>query len=59
MSLAAAALAPAYRPGSWGTFFTLTGEAAATLTGLFFLAFSLRVGELQAAAHCGRGRVTC
>ena len=47
MSLAAAALAPAYRPGSWGTFFTLTGEAAATLTGLFFLAFSLRLRELQ------------
>ena len=47
MTLAAVALAPAYRPGSWGTFFTLTGEAAATLTGLFFLAFSLRVRELQ------------
>ena len=47
MTLATAALAPAYNPGSWGTFFTLTGTAAATLTGLFFLAFSLRVGELQ------------
>jgi hypothetical protein len=47
MTLATAALAPAYNPGSWSTFFTLTGTAAATLTGLFFLAFSLRVGELQ------------
>jgi hypothetical protein len=47
MTLATAALAPAYNPGSWGTFFTLTGTAAATLTGLFFLAFSLRIGELQ------------
>ncbi len=47
MTLAAVALAPAYRPGSWGTFFTLTGEAAATLTGLFFVAFSLRLRELQ------------
>ena len=47
MTLATAALAPAYNPGSWSTFFTLTGAAAATLTGLFFLAFSLRVRELQ------------
>jgi hypothetical protein len=47
MTVATAALAPAYNPGSWGTFFTLTGTAAATLTGLFFLAFSLRVAELQ------------
>ncbi len=47
MTLAAAALAPAYNPGSWSTFFTLTGAAAATLTGLFFVAFSLRVQELQ------------
>ena len=47
MTLAAAALAPAYNPDSWGTFFTLTGAAAATLTGLFFVAFSLRVRELQ------------
>ena len=47
MTLATAALAPAYNPGSWGTFFTLTGAAAATLTGLFFVAFSLRVRELQ------------
>ena len=47
MTLAAAALTPAYNPGSWGTFFTLTGAAAATLTGLFFVAFSLRVRELQ------------
>jgi hypothetical protein len=47
MTLATAVLAPAYHPGSWGTFFTLTGTAAATLTGLFFVAFSLRVRELQ------------
>ena len=47
MTLATAALAPAYNPGSWRTFFTLTGTAAATLTGLFFVAFSLRVRELQ------------
>ena len=47
MTLATAALGPAYRPGSWRTFFTLTGTAAATLTGLFFVAFSLRVRELQ------------
>jgi hypothetical protein len=32
MILATAALAPAYSPGSWGTFLTLTGTAAATLT---------------------------
>jgi hypothetical protein len=47
MTLATAALAPAYHPASWSTFFTLTGTAAATLTGLFFVAFSLRVRELQ------------
>jgi hypothetical protein len=47
MTLATATLAPAYDPGSWGTFFTLTGTAAATLTGLFFVAFSLRVRDLQ------------
>ncbi len=47
MILATAALAPAYDPGSWSTFFTLTGSAAATLTGLFFVAFSLRVRDLQ------------
>jgi hypothetical protein len=47
MTLATAALAPAYNPGSWSTFFTLTGGAAATLTGLFFVAFSLRVRDLQ------------
>jgi hypothetical protein len=47
MTFATAALAPAYNPGSWRTFFTLTGTAAATLTGLFFVAFSLRVRELQ------------
>ena len=41
------ALAPAYNSDSWHTFFTLTGTAAATLTGLFFVAFSLRVQELQ------------
>ena len=47
MTLAIAAVAPAYNPGSWSTYFTLTGTAAATLTGLFFVAFSLRVRELQ------------
>jgi hypothetical protein len=47
MTLASVALASAYNPGSWRTFFTLTGTAAATLTGLFFVAFSLRVRELQ------------
>ena len=47
MTAATAALAPAYDPGSWSTFFTLTGTAAATLTGLFFVAFSLRVRDLQ------------
>jgi hypothetical protein len=47
ISLATAALGPAYDPGSWGTFFTLTGTVAATLTGLFFVAFSLRVRDLQ------------
>jgi hypothetical protein len=47
MTLATVALAPAYKADSWGTFFALTGEAAATLTGLFFVAFSLRVRELQ------------
>jgi len=50
MTLATAALAPAYSPGSWSTFFTLTGTAAATLTGLFFVAFSLRVPDLQQSA---------
>jgi hypothetical protein len=47
MTLATVALAPAYNPGSWSTFFTLTGTVAATLTGLFFVAFSLRVRDLQ------------
>jgi hypothetical protein len=47
MTLATGALAPAYNPGSWSTFFTLTGTVAATLTGLFFVAFSLRVRDLQ------------
>lgn len=47
MTFATAAVVPAYHPGSWSTFFTLTGSAAATLTGLFFVAFSLRVRELQ------------
>lgn len=47
MTVAGIALAPAYDPGSWHTYFTLTGTAAATLTGLFFVAFSLRVPELQ------------
>jgi hypothetical protein len=46
-TLASVAVAPAYNPGSWGTFFMLTGSAAAALTGLFFVAFSLRVRELQ------------
>jgi len=47
MTLATVALAPAYNPASWSTFFTLTGTVAATLTGLFFVAFSLRVRDLQ------------
>jgi hypothetical protein len=47
MTLATVAAAPAYNPGSWSTFFTLTGTVAATLTGLFFVAFSLRVRDLQ------------
>ena len=47
MTLATVALAPAYNPGSWSTFFVLTGTVAATLTGLFFVAFSLRVRDLQ------------
>ncbi len=47
MTLATAVLGTAYSPGSWRTFFTLTGTAAATLTGLFFVAFSLRLRELQ------------
>jgi hypothetical protein len=47
MTLATVALAPAYNLGSWSTFFTLTGTVAATLTGLFFVAFSLRVRDLQ------------
>ena len=47
MTVATAALGSAYSPGSWSTYFTLTGTAAATLTGLFFVAFSLRVQELQ------------
>jgi hypothetical protein len=47
MTLATVTLAPAYNPGSWSTFFTLTGGVAATLTGLLFVAFSLRVRDLQ------------
>src|SRR5580700_7294696 len=47
MTLATVALAPAYNPGPWSTFFVLTGTVAATLTGLFFVAFSLRVRDLQ------------
>jgi hypothetical protein len=47
MTLATVALGPAYNPGSWSTFFTLTGTVAATLTGLFFVAFSLRLRDLQ------------
>ena len=47
MTLATVALARAYNPAAWSTFFTLTGTAAATLTGLFFLTFSLRLRELR------------
>jgi hypothetical protein len=47
MNLTTVALSRAYTPGSWDTFFALTGTAAATLTGLFFIAFSLRVQDLQ------------
>jgi hypothetical protein len=47
MTLPTAALALAYSPGSWSTSFTLTGTAAATLTGLFFVALSLRVRDLR------------
>ena len=47
MTLATVALAPAYNPGSWSTFFTFTGTVAATLTGLLTVAFSLRVRDLQ------------
>jgi hypothetical protein len=47
MTFTSVALAPAYDADSWRTFYTLTGTAAATLTGLFFVAFSLRVRELQ------------
>src|ERR1700722_4884015 len=47
MALATAALAPAYNPSPWSTFFSLTDAAAATLTGLFFVAFSLRLQDLQ------------
>src|SRR5580658_10687384 len=38
---------PGVRPGFVGHVFTLTGTVAATLTGLFFVAFSLRVRDLQ------------
>lgn len=41
------ALAPAYVPQAWHMFFAMMGGAAATLTGLFFIAFSLRLGDLQ------------
>lgn len=41
------ALAPAYTPAAWHSFYAVTGTAAATLTGLFFIAFSLRVQDLQ------------
>jgi hypothetical protein len=47
MTLATVAVAPAFNPGSWSTFFVLIGTVAATLTGLFFVAFSLRVRDLQ------------
>jgi hypothetical protein len=59
MTLATATVTPAYNAGSWSTFFTLTSSAAATLTGLFFVVFSLRVRELRLAANSRRGRVTC
>ncbi len=47
MTFASVARSVAYDPGSWDTFFVLTGTAAATLTGLFFIAFSLRLRDLQ------------
>ncbi len=47
MTLTTVALSPAYEPHMWHTFFTLSGTAAATLTGLFFIAFSLRLQDLQ------------
>jgi hypothetical protein len=47
MILANVAHSAAYNPGSWDTFFVLTGTAGATLTGLFFIAFSMRVQDLQ------------
>lgn len=47
MTSAIVALPLAYKPVMWHTFFTLTGTAAATLTGLFFIAFSLRLQDLQ------------
>jgi len=61
MTVATVFLAPAYNPGSWSTYFALTGTAAATLTGLFFVAFSLRVRELPLSAAGGPawGRPGC
>lgn len=47
MASNAYALAPAYTPVAWHSFYAVTGTAAATLTGLFFIAFSLRVQDLQ------------
>ncbi len=59
MILASAAHSAAYNLGSWDTFFVLTGTAGATLTGLFFIAFSMRVQDLQLSRCSGLGRVTC
>lgn len=47
MTLVSVVYPAAYDPRSRGTFFELTGAAAATLTGLFFIAFSLRLQDLQ------------
>lgn len=41
------AVASGMEPEIWHTFFSLTGTAGAALTGLFFIAFSLRVRDLQ------------
>lgn len=47
MTLTTVAVSSAYNPAMWHTFFTLSGTAGATLTGLFFIAFSLRLQDLQ------------
>jgi len=41
------ALPSAYNPDAWSAFFLLVGTAAATLAGLFFVVFSLRLQEIQ------------